>query len=129
MWCHLLHGNVANQSLHPEEDAKNKAWRPVPAGLILRPTARFLRWILLLVCLAVSILCKVPEAGVSLTVVNLCYHELGFDSHWAMKNVCNALGSASFMAGAARVMCGEQSSPRIIVMGRANPSYQAHLSS
>ena len=128
MWCHLLHGNVANQSLNPEEDAGNKAWRPIPAGLISRATARFLRWTLLPVCLAVSLLCKVPVAGVSLTVVNLCYHELGFDSHWATKNVCNALGSASFMAGAARAMCGEQSSPQIIVMGRANPSYQAHLS-
>lgn len=56
LWLHLIVENVANQRLEPSvlEDAVNKPWRPIPAGLITPAQSQaVLRWAVPL-CLAFS---------------------------------------------------------------------------
>jgi len=105
-WLHLLQLCVSNQSLEPEEDASNKPWRPIPSGLISVAGARCLRWILLPLCLSLSVYLEVHWQGISLALAFLVYGELHLHSHWIMRNVCNTWGYASFNAGAFAIAAG-----------------------
>ncbi|KAI0065532.1 hypothetical protein BV25DRAFT_1798511, partial [Artomyces pyxidatus] len=55
-WLHLLQFCVSNQSANPEEDALNKPWRPIPSRRISVSATHVLRWVLLPICFALSIL-------------------------------------------------------------------------
>ena len=106
IWLHLLQFCVSNQSLDPEEDASNKPWRPIPSGLISVGSARLLRWMLLPLCLYVSVRLEAYWQGISLALAFLAYDEFGFHSHLSMRNICNAWGYASFNAGAYAIASG-----------------------
>ena len=111
IWLHLLQFCVSNQSLDPEEDASNKPWRPIPSGLISVGSARLLRWMLLPLCLSVSVRLGVYWQGISLVLAFLSHNEFGFHSHLFMRNICNAWGYASFNAGAYAIASGMLCSP------------------
>lgn len=99
-WLHLLQFCVSNQSLDPEEDSSNKPWRPIPSGLISVDAARSLRWMLLPLCLSVSVRLEAYWQGISLALAFLAHNEFGLHSHLFLRNICNAWGYASFNAGA-----------------------------
>jgi len=103
----LLQFCVSNQSLDPEEESTNKPWRPIPSGLISVGHARILRWMLLPLCLSVSIRLEAYWQGISLALAFLVHNEFGFHSHLFMRNICNAWGYASFNAGAYAIASGE----------------------
>ncbi len=102
VWLHLLQFCVSNQTTNPHEDSANKPWRPIPSGLISVHAARVLRWILLPICLAISVWCQVLSIGIALCLATLAHNELGWDAHWLPRNVLNAVGYASFRIAAAR---------------------------
>jgi hypothetical protein len=102
-WLHLLQFCVSNQSLNPEEDTLNKPWRPIPSGIVSVVNARILRWILLPICLFVSISLEAHWQGISLAIAFIVHNELHLHSHWLMRNACNAWGYASFNAGASAI--------------------------
>jgi 4-hydroxybenzoate polyprenyltransferase len=104
-WLHLLHFCVANQSQNPEEDVSNKPWRPIPSGIVSVLNARILRWILFPLCLSVSISMSLEAFGqsTSLAICFIVYNELHLDSHWLLRNACNAWGYASFNTGASAI--------------------------
>jgi 4-hydroxybenzoate polyprenyltransferase len=105
-WLHLLQFCVSNQSLDPEEDSSNKPWRPIPSGLISVDAARSLRWMLLPLCLSVSVRLEVYWQGISLALAILAHNEFGLHSHLFLRNICNAWGYASFNAGAFAIASG-----------------------
>jgi hypothetical protein len=102
-WLHLLQFCVSNQSLNPEEDTLNKPWRPIPSGVVSVVNARILRWILLPICLSLSISLEAHWQGISLAIAFIVHNELHLHSHWLMRNACNAWGYASFNAGASAI--------------------------
>ncbi|KAG1796479.1 hypothetical protein EV424DRAFT_1547059 [Suillus variegatus] len=55
IWFHLLQFNIANQIQDPEEDRKNKPSRPIPAGRISVDSAADMRWVMVPVCLLLSL--------------------------------------------------------------------------
>ena len=105
-WLHLLQFCVSNQSLDPDEDSSNKPWRPIPSGLISVDAARHLRWMLLPLCLSVSVRLEAYWQGISLALAFLAHNEFGLHSHLFMRNICNAWGYASFNAGAFAIASG-----------------------
>ncbi|KAI0270494.1 UbiA prenyltransferase family-domain-containing protein [Gloeopeniophorella convolvens] len=120
-WLHLLQFCVSNQSMDPEEDASNKPWRPIPSRLITVADARVLRWLLLPICFAFSIYLEVQWQGIALAAAFLAHNELGFHSHWLMRNVCNAWGYACFNAGAAAIATGHYApTPRTAISFAVN---------
>ena len=104
-WLQLFMFNLSNQALHPEEDQINKKDRPLPSGRISQRTVTVLRWLIPLFNLAwsaqyskeVVLACL---AGCFLTWV---HNEAGFMEHWAGRNICCALGMASFEIGASLI--------------------------
>ena len=106
VWFNLLHFAVANQSCDPEEDKLNKPWRPIPSLRITQKDARILRWLLLPLCLILSVMYNIPLEGLILSLANIAHNELKWDSHWFTRNLCNAVGYACFSTGASRVLCG-----------------------
>ncbi|KAH7038194.1 UbiA prenyltransferase family-domain-containing protein [Microdochium trichocladiopsis] len=105
LWLHLVVENVANQRLESSvlEDAVNKPWRPIPAGLITpRQSQAVLRWAVPL-CLALSSL-----AGSSLLLPStalMCfvwlYNDLdGSGAGPIQRSAINAAGLACFGWGA-----------------------------
>lgn len=113
VWLHLLQFCAANQALSPEEDALNKPYRPIPAGLISIRGARVLRWLLVPVCLALSWALDVIHPGISLAISFIVYNELGLDSYWYTKNFLNAVGLVSWNIGAAKIACAGTLSPQL----------------
>ncbi|KAG1798041.1 UbiA prenyltransferase family-domain-containing protein [Suillus variegatus] len=55
IWFHLLQFNIANQIQDPEEDRKNKPSRPIPAGRISVDSAADMRWVMVPICLLLSL--------------------------------------------------------------------------
>ena len=81
----------------------NKPWRPIPSGIVSVANARILRWILLPLCLSLSISLEAHWQGISLAIAFIVHNELHLHSHWLMRNACNAWGYASFNAGASAI--------------------------
>lgn len=103
IWIHLLQFDISNQTQSPEEDALNKAYRPLPSKRVSLEAAIAVRWALVPACLIISALYSRAVllssfALISLTVV---YNELAFHArHWLVRNMVNAAGFASFELGA-----------------------------
>ena len=107
-WLFLLQFNVSNQSLSLEEDAANKPWRPIPAQRISIAATLWLRWMLLPLCLLISIaVYGVIQPALALTVFIVLYNEAKFNVHWIMRNVFNGLLGVSFTFGATHIACGQ----------------------
>ena len=105
VWLYLLQFCVSNQSISPDEDALNKPWRPIPSGRITVSDSRWLRWMLLFACLILSFHHNVIGPAVALTLGIWINNELRLDNHWLTRGICNALGYASFNAGATAMAC------------------------
>ena len=108
-WLHLLQFCIANQVHSIDEDAQNKPFRPLPSRRITATHALILRWLLVPICLAYSALYSghVLYASVSMLILTICYNELHGDAnHWLVRNILNALGTASFEWGAT-LLAGE----------------------
>ncbi|KAJ7577363.1 hypothetical protein C8J56DRAFT_798699 [Mycena floridula] len=103
VWLYLLQFCAANQMNGAEEDAQNKPYRPIPAGLISIETTRALRWALVPVCLWLSWIFRVIYPGICLSLAFIIYNELGLDSYWYTKNILNAIGIVSWNVGAAKI--------------------------
>ncbi|CDO69434.1 hypothetical protein BN946_scf184791.g29 [Trametes cinnabarina] len=106
VWFHVLQFDVSNQTLDPDEDAKNKSDRPLPAKRISLRNAILLRWLLVPACWLLSSLYS-PQtvyASIALVALTIIYDELGAHGrHWIIRNLVNALGFASFEVGATLV--------------------------
>jgi hypothetical protein len=122
-WLHLLQFCVSNQSLDPEEDSSNKPWRPIPSGLISVDAARSLRWMLMPLCLSVSVRLEAYWQGISLALAFLAHNEFGLHSHLFLRNICNAWGYASFNAGAFAIASGMFLPPHRTARDRAQSPY------
>lgn len=86
-----------------EEDRQNKSDRPLPAGRISLRDALILRWVLVPVCWVYSVYYSLETfyASLALSALTFLYDEMGAHaSHWAIRNIVNACGFASFEAGA-----------------------------
>ncbi|EIM84467.1 uncharacterized protein STEHIDRAFT_159138 [Stereum hirsutum FP-91666 SS1] len=105
IWLNILQFCVSNQSINPEEDASNKPWRPIPSQRTSVCSARILRWILLPMCLTLSVYLNVLGEGLALAIIFLAHNEHNLGSHWILRNVCNAIGYAAFNAGATSIAC------------------------
>ncbi|KAI0753485.1 UbiA prenyltransferase family [Daedaleopsis nitida] len=106
VWFHVLQFDVSNQCMDPDEDAQNKSDRPLPAKRISIENAIRIRWLLVPACFALSLLYSVETfyASLALIILTLIYNEFGaHKGHWVIRNLVNALGFASFEAGATLV--------------------------
>ncbi|KAG8221470.1 UbiA prenyltransferase family-domain-containing protein [Butyriboletus roseoflavus] len=101
IWLHLLQFEAANQLVDPEEDEKNKSWRPIPAGLISVRDATIFRWLLTPACLWLSASYSTYLFTVSFITASmiLWYNELKGHEHWLSKNVMTAIGYSLFELG------------------------------
>lgn len=98
--------NVSNQARGAAEDARNKPWRPLPAGRITESQALVLRWAAVAVCVWLSAGhgLDVVLATLALVVTTVVYDELGLAGHYVGKNFCNIGGYASFEVGATKLI-------------------------
>ncbi|KAH9851147.1 UbiA prenyltransferase family [Lenzites betulinus] len=106
VWFHVLQFDMSNQAMDPDEDAKNKSDRPIPAGRMSLSQTRLLRWLIVPACWRLSALYsgETVWASVALAALTLIYNELAAHrQHWIIRNVVNALGFASFEVGATLV--------------------------
>ncbi|KAH7920720.1 hypothetical protein BV22DRAFT_1020693 [Leucogyrophana mollusca] len=99
-WFHLLQFCVSNQCLSPEEDARNKPWRPIPSLRLSVTQASALRWALLPLCLLVSACYNVMTLGIIFATSVILHNELKLGSHWFTRNALNAMGYATFDSAA-----------------------------
>lgn len=101
IWLHLLQFEAANQLVDPEEDGKNKSWRPIPSGLISVRDAKIFRWLLTPACLWLSASYSTYLFTISVITASmiLWYNELKGHEHWLSKNVMTALGYSLFELG------------------------------
>lgn len=106
IWVHVLQCNVSNQYNSVNEDVVNKPWRPLPSKRISFSNARRLRWLLAILCTAISGLSgrEVSGASISLTLTTIIYDELGVAGHWVGKNLCGVLGYTTFEVGATMII-------------------------
>ncbi|KAN0118767.1 UbiA prenyltransferase family domain containing protein [Russula decolorans] len=119
-WLHILQFCVSNQSMNPGEDALNKPWRPIPSGIVSVLNARILRWILLPLCLSLSISLGALWHSISLAIGFIVYNELHLDTHWLVRNACNAWGYASFNAGASAIAGQSTMTSRTLISSAVN---------
>ncbi|TFY57492.1 hypothetical protein EVG20_g8526 [Dentipellis fragilis] len=112
IWLHLLQCNVSNQYKTAREDAVNRPWRPMPSGRVSPAAGHALRWALIPLCVAASLVYGMDVALVSagLTATTLVYDEIGLAGHWIGKNACAVSGYAMFEIGATKIM---GSTPRL----------------
>lgn len=105
IWLHVLQFDTSNQTVHPQEDACNKADRPLPSGRITLRQALILRWFLVPSCIVVSSLYSMELAFVStlLLILTIVYNELHAADYWCTRNVMNGLGTGTFELGATLV--------------------------
>ena len=106
MWFHVLQFDVSNQTMDPDEDEQNKKDRPLPAKRMTLNQALRFRWALVPACWMLSAAYSTQAAlsSVALVALTVIYNELAAHRrHWAIRNVVNALGFASFEFGATLV--------------------------
>jgi len=114
IWVHALQFGLANQTLPHSitEDVLNQPDRPIPSGRVTLRTARFLRWMMIPLCLLLS-----SAFGPRTVLASLCgslymlaYNEGGgARSHWFVRNAQNAVGYAVANAGTTLVACKNES--------------------
>ncbi|KAG1898273.1 UbiA prenyltransferase family [Suillus fuscotomentosus] len=93
IWFHLLQFNIANQIQDPEEDRKNKPSRPIPAGRISVDSAADMRWVMVPVCLLLSLWygTQAVLASTVFAALTIWYNELRGDKMGLSKNVLTAI--------------------------------------
>ena len=105
VWLHVLQFNISNQLHNPEEDIRNKPWRPLPSGRITLANVFILKYMTTATCLLLSYAYSpcvlVSSATLSLSI--RLYHEMHGDQHWLSKNLMNSVGYACFATGATLV--------------------------
>ena len=111
VFLHLLQFCVSNQTSDPEEDRRNKPWRPIPSGRITLAQAQGLRCLLFLLCFAISAQYDVLGAGIVLSAATIAHNEFGMGAHWFSRNALNAIGYASFSAGSLYAGCPRTLTP------------------
>ncbi|KAF8959405.1 UbiA prenyltransferase family-domain-containing protein [Flammula alnicola] len=111
IWLHLLEFNLSNQIRDPDEDLRNKPWRPLPSGRISLANARVLKYVVTALCLVVSFSYNlhVFYASASFACLIPMYHELHGDQHWLTKNLMNAVGYSCFATGSTLIAGSNQS--------------------
>jgi 4-hydroxybenzoate polyprenyltransferase len=104
-WLHVLQFNLANQLHNPEEDIRNKPWRPLPSGRITLANVFILKYMTTAICLLLSYSYSlyVLVSSASLTVLIRLYHEMHGDQHWLWKNLMNSAGYTCFATGSTLV--------------------------
>ncbi|KAH9483264.1 Fumagillin beta-trans-bergamotene synthase [Psilocybe cubensis] len=105
---HLLQFCISNQSLSPEEDAKNKPWRPIPAGRLSVRSALILRWFMLPACLLLSAAFGVLDVGIVMSTAIFLHNECGYDAHWFPRTALNAIAYTTFDTGAILISLGDR---------------------
>ena len=106
VWLHILQFDVSNQTVSPEEDARNKTDRPLPAGRITLRNALIFRWLLVPICFlwSVTYSLQVLYASVAIVFFTIVYDEFRFHAgNFVTRNLLNALGITSFEWGATLV--------------------------
>ncbi|KAG1894188.1 UbiA prenyltransferase family [Suillus fuscotomentosus] len=106
IWLHLLKHDIYNQMQDPEEDRKNKPYRPLPAGLITAQNAADVRWLLLPVCLIFSAMYGIKALACSafLEALSIWYNEFGGDETGLLKNLLTTIAYATLELGATAVI-------------------------
>ena len=101
MWLHVLQFNLSNQLHDPEEDIRNKPWRPLPSSRITFANAFILKYMTTATCLLVSYYYSpcVFVSSASLSLLIRLYHEMHGDQHWLSKNLMNSVGYGCFATG------------------------------
>lgn len=104
VWLLLLVVQLGNQSVPgaPEEDALNKAWRPIPAGRISQCQVRkVLLPIATVLALLVSFAQGTYVEAAAFVVTSYVYNDLGgADIHWLVRNLLNGVGLSLLNIGA-----------------------------
>lgn len=117
-YIHLLESDLANQTIDPLEDAKNKPYRPIPSGRLSLEMARTLRWALLAFCTLWSAYCSKEVLAISVfcNAMTYVYDDLNCleNGHWTRRNICVAIYYFSFELGAC-VVKGEAKSYLLFV--------------
>ena len=105
VWLHVLQFNLSNQVRDPEEDIRNKPWRPLPSGRITLSNVFILKYVTTATCLLLSYYystCALVSSA-ALSVLIRLYHEMHGDQHWFSKNLMNSIGYSCFATGATLV--------------------------
>jgi len=107
IYLHLLEFNLSNQVHNPEEDKRNKPWRPLPSGRISLERAITLKRIAIVACLLISLHygVQVFYASLLFAIFIPMHHELHGDQHWLTKNLMNAVGYSCFGIGSTLIAC------------------------
>ncbi|KAG1786893.1 UbiA prenyltransferase family [Suillus plorans] len=106
IWLHLLKHDIYNQMLDPEEDQKNKPYRPLPAGHITAQNAADVHWLLVPVCLIFSAMYGIKAFACSACIeaLSIWYNEFGGDKTGLSKNLLTAIAYTNFELGAMAVI-------------------------
>ena len=101
LWLHVLQINLSNQLHNPEEDIRNKPWRPLPSGRITPANVVILKYMTTATCLLVSYSYSpcVLVSSAFLSLFSYLYHEKCGNHHWLSKNLLNSLGYSCFATG------------------------------
>ncbi|THV01892.1 hypothetical protein K435DRAFT_654504 [Dendrothele bispora CBS 962.96] len=106
IWLHLLLCNVSNQVQGHAEDAINHPWRPLPSGRLTKNECFALRWVIVGICLMLSVLFgnDMVYVTLALSVTTILYDECGLSGHPIGKNLCAVGGYISFEVGATKII-------------------------
>jgi 4-hydroxybenzoate polyprenyltransferase len=102
---HILKHAISSQVQDPEEDKRNKPYRPLPAGRITAQNAAYVRWLLVPISLVFSAKYgRLPLAsGVCAEVLSIWYSHFGGDKGWLSKNLLTAAAYMCIEIGAIMV--------------------------
>jgi 4-hydroxybenzoate polyprenyltransferase len=109
IWMNLWIFNLANQRLPNSvvEDSINKPWRAIPSGRLTPKQARQLLLISIPIVYLSTLYLGGRDESILLMVLTWIYNDLGAgDENFLFRHFNNALGFATFGAGATQVICG-----------------------